>query len=163
FVLTTLFSWRLLRAPEPFLPLAVLANPIMRYGTAATACAQAAQIGLTIYIPLYLEIVHKLSATDSGLALIPIVVMTTPGSMFAGRIMMHRHRYKWLPIVSLAFSIAALLLLAWQPQMSARNVTLILAMIGFGAGAVYPVATVSIQNSVSRHQLRLALATINFF
>ena len=41
-------------------------------------------VGLTIFLPLYYEIVHKFSASDSGLALIPIVVMSTPGSILAG-------------------------------------------------------------------------------
>ena len=40
-------------------------------------------------MPLYFQVVHKLSASDAGLALIPIVVMTTPGSMLSGRAMMY--------------------------------------------------------------------------
>ena len=36
-----------------------------------------AVLGLTIYMPLYFQVVHKLSAADAGLALIPIVLMTT--------------------------------------------------------------------------------------
>ena len=71
FVLSAVFVWWLRRAPEPFLPLTVLANPVMRVGTAATACALGAVIGLTVYMPLYFQLVHKLSATQAGLALIP--------------------------------------------------------------------------------------------
>ena len=56
----------------------------MRMGTAATSCALGAVLGLTVYLPLYFQVVHKLSAVDAGLALIPIVVMTVPGSMLSG-------------------------------------------------------------------------------
>ena len=76
--------WWLRQAPEPFLPLNVLKNPVMRMGTAATSCALGAVLGLTVYLPLYFQVVHKLSAVDAGLALIPIVVMTVPGSMLSG-------------------------------------------------------------------------------
>src|SRR5262249_57389721 len=46
-------GWWLTRAPEPFLPLSVLAEPIMYTGTAANAFAMGASIGLVIFVPLY--------------------------------------------------------------------------------------------------------------
>src|SRR6478735_6758043 len=49
-------------AREPFLPLTVLRNPVMRDGTAATSWTLGAVIGLTVYMPLYFQVVHKLSA-----------------------------------------------------------------------------------------------------
>ena len=92
-VLSFLFAWRLTRAPEPFLPLPILANPVMRMGSLCTSFSQGVVIGLTIFLPLYFEVVHKFSASDAGLALIPIVVMSTPGSILAGRGMMSLDRY----------------------------------------------------------------------
>ncbi len=83
-VLTASFVWWVLRAPEPFLPIAVLKNPVMRAGSVTSSCSQGVAIGLTIFVPLYYELVHGLSASDSGLALIPIVIMTTPGSFLSG-------------------------------------------------------------------------------
>src|SRR5258705_182941 len=108
-VLSFLFIWRLMKASEPFLPLPVLANPVMRMGTVCTSFSQGVVIGLTIFLPLYYEVVHKFTASDSGLALIPIVVMSTPGSILAGRAMMVLNHYKRVPLIGLACSIAALL------------------------------------------------------
>src|SRR5215472_16106607 len=93
-VLSLAFVWWLRLAPEPFLPLTVLGNPVMCAGTAATSWMLGAVLGLTVYMPLYFQVVHKLSATEAGLALIPIVVMTTPGSMLSGRSMMYLRHYK---------------------------------------------------------------------
>ena len=70
-LLTVAFAWWLKRAPEPFLPLNVLVNPVMRLGTMATSCALGVMTGLMIYMPLYYQVVHHLTATQSGLALIP--------------------------------------------------------------------------------------------
>jgi EmrB/QacA subfamily drug resistance transporter len=162
-VLWVLFVWRMTTAPDPFLPIPILANPVVRCGILATTCAMGTSIALTIYVPLYYELVQKLSASDSGLALITIVVMTTPGSIFAGRIMMHRNRYKWVPIVGLQFGIAALLLLAWKPHLPVLAVVVALAVVGVAIGTCYPVGTVSIQNAVSRHQLGTAMGAMNFF
>ena len=56
FVLSLLFGWRLTRAAEPFLPLTVLNNPVMRMGTASASLAMGASIGLTIVVPMYFEV-----------------------------------------------------------------------------------------------------------
>src|SRR3977135_706535 len=88
------FVWWLRQAPEPFLPLTVLRNPWVRAGTAATSCMMGAVLGLTVYMPLYFQVVHGLSVTEAGFALIPIVVMMVPGSIMSGRSMMYLRRYK---------------------------------------------------------------------
>jgi hypothetical protein len=43
------------------------------------------------------------------------------------------------------------------------GVVIVLTLIGFGAGTVYPVATVSIQNAVPVHQVGTATGAMNFF
>jgi sugar phosphate permease len=107
--------------------------------------------------------VHKLSAANSGLALIPIVVMTTPGSMISGRSMMHLRHYKVAAIVGAVIAIASVSTLVIWPAMPLYGVVVALTMIGFGAGSVYPVATVSIQNAVPLHQVGTATGAMNFF
>jgi len=162
-VLSALFIWRLMQAPEPFLPLPVLANPVMRMGTVCTSFSQGVVIGLTIFLPLYYEVVHKFTASDSGLALIPIVVMSTPGSILAGRAMMVLNHYKRVPLIGLACSIAALSVLVWNPATPPIWVAAILSVVAFGIGTTYPVGTVSIQNAVSRYQVGAAMGAMNFF
>jgi EmrB/QacA subfamily drug resistance transporter len=162
-VLSLLFAWRLTRAPEPFLPLPILANPVMRMGSLCTSSSQGVVIGLTIFLPLYFEVVHKFSASDAGLALIPIVVMSTPGSILAGRGMMSLDHYKRVPLICLSCSIVALSLLVWKPAMPPLAVAAVLTVVAFGIGTTYPVGTVSIQNAVSRYQVGAAMGAMNFF
>ena len=59
-MLSFAFGRRLTRAPEPFLPLSVMSEPIMYMGTAANSFAMGASIGLVIFVPLYYELVHHL-------------------------------------------------------------------------------------------------------
>jgi EmrB/QacA subfamily drug resistance transporter len=161
-MLSLALGWRLLRAPEPFLPLSVLAEPVMYTGTAANSFAMGASIGLVIFVPLYYELVHHLSASDSGLALVPLA-LTTPGSILSGRAMLHMHRYKWVPEVGLAAGIAGLGLLIWQPGLALWAVIVIMSVVGIAIGTVYPVCTVSIQNAVPNHQVGVAMGAMNFF
>jgi sugar phosphate permease len=160
---TALFALRLRRAPEPFLPLPILADPVVRAGTIASACAVGASLALTIYLPLYFQVVHQLSVAVSGLALIPLVVMSTPGSMMSGRALGHVEHYKRLPIAALCFSIAAIALVALWPAAPLWLVLVALTVVSMGCGTTYPVCTVSVQNAVPPHQVGTATGVMNFF
>ena len=162
-LLTLVFAWWMQRAPEPFLPIHVLANPVMRVGTLATACALGVMTGLMIYMPLYYQLVHKLTPTQSGLALIPVVVMTTPGSMSAGRAMMYLRHYKIMAYIGMAITVAAVAALVAWPTMPLVYAIAAAAIIGYGVGTVFPTTTVSIQNAVARHEVGVATGAMNFF
>jgi EmrB/QacA subfamily drug resistance transporter len=157
------FRWRIGVAREPFLPLPILRNPVVRMGAATSACAVGASIGLTVFVPFYYQLVHGLSASNSGLALIPIAVMTTPGSIMAGRAMMYLRHYKRASLVCMALAIVATAFLAWRPDSSPYVVMAALALVGLGAGSVFPLSTVCIQNAVEAHQMGTATGVMNFF
>src|SRR5829696_6443966 len=162
-LLTIVLAWWLKRVPEPFLPLHVLANPVMRFGTTATACALGVMTGLMIYMPLYYQLVHHLTATQSGLALVPVVVLTTPGSMMSGRAMMYLRHYKISAYTGMAVTVVAVAALALWPAMPLIYAIAAAGIIGFGVGTVFPTATVSIQNAVGRHEVGVATGAMNFF
>ncbi|MFL6799626.1 MAG: MFS transporter [Xanthobacteraceae bacterium] len=162
FLLSLAFGVRLTRAAEPFLPLTVLHNPVMRWGTTAGSCGMGVSIGLTIFVPIYFEVVHKLSATQSGLALIPLA-LTTPGSLLSGRAMLYWRHYKLAPVIGLIASLFALAVLVWRPDLPLAYVIAMLAVVGTAIGLVYPVTTVSIQNAVPYYQVGIAMGALNFF
>jgi MFS family permease len=157
------FVLRLRTAPEPFLPLSILSNQVVRTGTVLSAGNMSTMIGLTIFIPLYFESVMGLSSSLSGLALIPLMVLSNIGAIFAGRSLGWVQHYKRIPMAGLLISVLALVSLAWQPYQSLPLVLAHLAAVGVGIGTVYPVATVAVQNAVPRHQLGIATGTLNFF
>ena len=162
--LTLAFAYRLKHEKEPFLPLSVLANPVMRAGTAAASCAVAVSIGLTVFMPLYYESVQHLTAGQSGLALIPIAVMTTPGSILSGRIMMRFERYKWFGARRARLRDRCHRLscdLAAHAAVGRDRVPQ--CIFGTGIGTVFSMSTVSIQNAVSRFEVGTATGAMNFF
>jgi MFS family permease len=114
-------------------------------------------------MPLYFEVTDKLTASEAGFALIPIVLMTTPGSMLSGRSMMYLRRYKVTAIAGAVIAILSVSALVVWPAMPLYGVIAALTFIGLGAGAIYPICTVSIQNAVARHQVGTATGAMNFF
>jgi sugar phosphate permease len=159
-----LFAIRLMTAREPFLPLSVLLNPVVGIGTASAAFVFGTMIGLTIYVPLYFEVVRGLSASESGLALIPLMGGTVVGSTFSGRAMTHVRHYKRMPVAGLVAAIVALVILAALPtRLPIAAVCALLGVAGLGLGSLFPVSTVSVQNAVPPYQLGTATGTMNFF
>ena len=155
-ILWGLFTWRLVTTREPFLPLTVLGNAVVRCATLAGACNMGTLVGMTIFVPLYFEVVLHLSASQSGLALIPLMAATVTFSTITGRLMTHMVHYKRVSLIGLALSILSLAPLAiWPASMPTWIVLLLLLIIGAGLGTVFPVSTVCMQNAVSRSQMGL--------
>ncbi|WP_413991890.1 MDR family MFS transporter [Labrys okinawensis] len=158
------FVARLLTAPEPLIPPEVLQNQVVAMGTLAACFGMGVFIGLTIYTPIYLEGVYTLTASQSGLALIPLMVGTVTGATFSGRLMAHMTHYKRTPMIGLAVSVIALAIVAARPVgLPLAVIEVILAVAAFGIGTVLPVTTVAIQNAVMQHQMGTATGTMNFF
>jgi EmrB/QacA subfamily drug resistance transporter len=163
-LLWLLFAWRLATTEEPFLPLAVLANPVVRTAALAGACCMGTLVGMTIFVPLYFETVLHLSASESGMALIPLMAATVTFSTISGRLMMYIAHYKRAPLIGLALAILALAALSiWPASIPTFGVLLLLAVVGSGLGTVFPISTVCMQNAVTQHQMGVATGAANFF
>jgi MFS family permease len=163
-ILWLLFAWRLARAPEPFLPLAVLGNPVVRAAALAGACNMGALVGMTIYVPLYFEVVLHLSASQSGIALIPLMAATVLWSTITGRLMTFLVHYKRVPLIGSATGIACLATLsAFAATLPIWAVLTLLFVIGSSFGTVFPISTVCMQNAVVRSQMGVATGAANFF
>src|SRR2546421_5607147 len=93
------FVWHAGRAEEPFLPLSLIGGRVVPYAILAGSCALGAMVGLTVHLPLYYEVVYHLSASEAGLALIPLAAISTAGAAIAGRTMAHAKHYKRVAIV----------------------------------------------------------------
>jgi MFS family permease len=159
-----LFAWRMRAAREPLIPPGVLNNPVVRMGTLAACFGMGTYIGLTIYLPVYFETVRNLSASASGLALIPLMAGTVVGATVAGRSMTRLTHYKRVPTVGLAVAVAgSILLAAAAERMPLAAIEAILALVSGGLGTLLPVSTVSIQNAVAPHELGTATGAANFF
>jgi len=159
-----LFVIRLSTARQPFLPLPLLLNPVVGIGTASVTCVFGTMVGLTIFVPLYYEVVRGLSAAESGFALMPQLAGTVVGSTLTGRAMVSVRHYKRMPVVGLLVAIAALMVVAAEPTGLSLAVTSgVLGLVGLGLGSLFPITTVSIQNAVRPHQLGTATGAMNFF
>jgi EmrB/QacA subfamily drug resistance transporter len=162
--LWVLFTLRLLTAREPFIPLAILHGRVTSTITIAAFFSIGTIIGVTIYMPLYCQTVLGVSASLSGLALIAYMGGATLGSLVSTRVIVRVKHYMRVPILGLVVAIAALAALAADPAgHTLGTLVVLLFVLGFGVGPMYPVSTIVMQNVVKPHQLGTATGTLNFF
>jgi EmrB/QacA subfamily drug resistance transporter len=163
-VLWIAFALRIIRAPEPFIPLTMLKEPVVLGIVVAGFFSIGTIIGLSIFIPIDVELVLGYSPSAAGLVLIAFMSGATLGSMAAGRLMVRIEHYKRVPIIGIPIAVAALLTLAAFPSdLSLGTVAVLLALTGAGIGPMYPATTVIIQNAVRPHQFGIATGSLNFF
>jgi hypothetical protein len=156
------FVWHARNADEPFLPLQLLGGTVAPYAIAAGGCGLGAIIGLTVHLPLYYEVVYHLSASEAGLALIPLAAISTCGAAIAGKTMSRAKHYKRVAIVGT--SVAALCGCAMAlTVLPLWGLLVLLSVFSLGLGTAFPVSVVSIQNSVARSQVGTVTGAMNFF
>ena len=159
-----LFALRLATADEPLIPPSVLREPVVTRIVVAAFFSIGAIIGLSIYVPLYLELVLGVSPSVSGSALIAFTAGTVIGAFVAGRSLGRNRHYMRVPMAGLAIAIASLAVMAAMPTaLTLAGLCGLLALCGGGIGPMYPVTTVLIQNAVLPHQFGIVTGTLNFF
>src|SRR4051794_19223825 len=129
---------------------------------AAGGCAFGAVRGLPVHLPLYYQVVYHLSASEAGLALIPLAAISTGGSAIAGRALARAQHYKRGGVIGTACAalVGGALALTVLPLWA---LLLLLSLLAFGLGTTFPVSVVSLQNSVSRSQVGTVTGAMNFF
>ncbi|GDY39487.1 MFS transporter [Streptomyces antimycoticus] len=137
------------RAAAPVLPPAMLASRTVVFSSLIGFFANAAMFAVLVYLPTYLQIVHGVSATLSGIHMLPLVAGLVVSQSLAGRWASHVDRLRAILLVGLLANLAGLLLLG---TIGAATNTLVLSVYflitGVGIGMVPMVVLTTVQNSV---------------
>ena len=158
-----LLVWRQISAEEPLIPLLVLRNQVALTSTMTMAFMLGGYLALNIYLPIYFQTISAMSASMSGLALIPLLVFTSFGAWIASRLMPRVKHYKRLPLGGLVVSALAAFAMAIWPQMPLLGVLAATTIIAMGTGTVFPIVSVAVQASSPRHLLGSTMALSYFF
>jgi EmrB/QacA subfamily drug resistance transporter len=160
----TAFLWVESRAAEPILPLHLFRNRLYTAGSAIMFLSGMAIFGAAVYIPLYMIAVLGSSATGAGIATIPLSVAMSVASTIAGLIIARTGRYKVHLTCSALLMVAGFLLISRMSlSTSTAEVYRNVIIAGLGTGALMPIVTIVIQNSVPYQFLGTVTSTIQFF
>jgi EmrB/QacA subfamily drug resistance transporter len=151
-------------AAEPLIPLPLFRNGIFRTASAMSFLVGTAMFGALVYLPLFLQVVHEVTPTQSGLKLLPLIGGLIVASVLSGRAISKLGRYRAFPIAGTALiSVGMWLLSRIGVSTSYLFLSVGMAVLGLGLGLVMPVLVLAVQNAVHPRDLGTATSASTFF
>lgn len=150
------------RASEPILPLWVFSRRLLLTTTLIGLATGALIIGLTSYVPTYLEGSLDVAPIVAGLALAALTIGWPISAAFSGRIYL-RVGFRTTSLIGLAFVVAgAIVLAAFAYTPSVAIVAIGCFVIGLGMGLVATSSLVAAQSSVEWNERGVVTGTNMF-
>lgn len=152
------------RAVEPVLPLKLFRMRTFALVAVISFVIGFAMFGAMTYLPTFLQVVHDITPTMSGVHMLPMVFGLLITSTGSGQIVSRTGRWKAFPILGTAITAVGLLLLH---QLDENSSTWLMSayffVFGAGLGLVMQVLVLVAQNSVSYQDLGVATSGVTFF
>src|SRR4051794_14800151 len=152
------------RAVEPMLPLRLFHNLVFSMSSVIALVVGFAMLGAMTFLPTYLQYVQGVSATSSGLRMLPMVFGLLVASIGAGVVVSRTGRYKVFPIAGSALMTLGLFLLS---TMGADTgfwvISAFMLVLGVGIGLSMQVLTIIVQNTAEYRDLGVATSGVTFF
>ncbi|GAA1483809.1 MDR family MFS transporter [Brachybacterium fresconis] len=151
-------------AAEPIIPLHLFRKRNFVLTTIASLVIAIAMFGALGYMPTYLQMSTGVSATESGLMLLPMVAGLLITSIASGQIVSRTGRYKWAPILSMLVAALGVFLLSTMETDTATWVIMShMFVLGAGLGIGMQNLVLIVQNTFPASEVGTATASNNFF
>ena len=163
-VMLAVFLFAETRASEPLIPLVLFRNPIIAVCSVASFVLGMGMFGIIIYMPLFMQGVMGVSATQSGSLLTPLMMAAVVGAVGAGQFTSRAGKYKILAVAGSTLIAIGMILFARMNGDTLRiEVVRGMVIVGLGIGLIQPVYTLAVQNSAPREHMGAATASTQFF
>ncbi len=158
------FVWVESRAAEPVLPLRLFRSSVFSTCCALSFIVGFAMLGAITFLPTFQQYVDGVSATISGLRLLPLVIGLLGTSVTAGTLVGRTGRYKVFPLVgTVVIGIGLFLLSRMDEHTSTVLSSLYMLVLGAGIGCCMQVLTLIVQNTSRYEDLGVATSGVTFF
>jgi len=163
-VMGVLFVLAELSASDPMLPLHLFKNRTFTVAAIATTLTGAGMFGAITMVPLFLQGVRGIAATNSGSLTAPMSVGIVVSSAAAGLLITKTGRYRIQAIAGMALVAIGLGLFAMIDRTTSELVVVRnMVIVGLGMGATFPVFSVAVQNSLPMAYIGVATSSVQFF
>ncbi|AVV42847.1 MFS transporter [Streptomyces sp. ID05-04B] len=152
------------RAAEPVLPLKLFRVRTFTLSAVISFIVGFAMFGAMTYLPTFLQVVHGVSPTMSGVHMLPMVVGMLLSSTGSGQVVSRTGRWKVFPVAGTAVTALGLLLLHRLDEHSSTfEMSVCFFVFGLGLGLVMQVLVLIVQNAVPYEDLGVATSGATFF
>jgi predicted MFS family arabinose efflux permease len=143
------------RHPTPFLPVELLRKKSIRYSAMLVSMFAACMFAMVFFLPVYLQLGHRLSPQSSGLLLLPLTGGQVLSSVLAARVARRMRDPQMIPVIGMGTTSVALLLLGLLPP----HLFLVIGLgifVGMGLGSVMAINQIVVQTVAGRARLGAA-------
>jgi EmrB/QacA subfamily drug resistance transporter len=150
-------------AADPILPLRLFRDRAFAVPVAISLLIGFTLFGTIAYMPAYLQIALRSTATQAGLLVTALMggVLTT--TIVSGRLITRTGRYKPYPVAGTAMTAAGLALLGIVGDRGgAVAIAAVMLLMGLGVGLVMQVMVLATQNAVDYADLGTATSAVTF-
>jgi MFS family permease len=159
-VCSAAFVWRQLHAAEPFVPLRLFRNDVLRIAAPVNFASGLAFYLGVFFLPVFFQEVAGVDATVSGLLLIPLLIGSAASTTFAGHRVERTGRYRTWPIVGgVVMTLGVVALTAIGLDTSVTIVAALGGVVGIGVGFAMQTSILAVQNAVDIADLGMATST----
>lgn len=163
-IMLAAFLWCEARAAEPLIPLSLFRSQVISMCSVSVFILGMGMFGVIIYLPLFMQGVLGVSATQSGSLLTPLMMGAVVGSIITGQLNMRLRSYKPSAVAGSLLVAAGMNIFAQMDASTARlYVVAGMVIAGLGMGLLNPVYTVAVQNAAPREYMGAATASTTFF
>ncbi|WP_431061474.1 MDR family MFS transporter [Streptomonospora nanhaiensis] len=152
------------RAREPIIPARLFRDRTFVLASLGSVCVGMMMFGLIIYMPQYLQMVHGMSPTVSGLMTLPLVASFLFTSIGSGYAVSGSGRWKAYPVVGMLLCVIGFLALS-QAHLDPGLTTVVVgqALVGLGFGLNMQLLLLATQSSLPVADMASGTASVVFF
>ncbi|MFK4760148.1 DHA2 family efflux MFS transporter permease subunit [Microbacterium sp. ZW T5_45] len=148
---------------------AIIPIKLFRSGTFSMATVIGVLVGFGMFgammtIPLYMQIVVELTPTESGLAMIPMVLGLMIAAMTSGQITARTGKYRIFPVTGSLFTAIGFFVLTFiRYDTPLWHMMIGMFIVGLGLGQLMQTLVMASQNSVEPSDMGVASSSATFF
>ncbi|HEU0207128.1 MAG TPA: MDR family MFS transporter [Pseudolysinimonas sp.] len=149
---------------DAIIPLRLFHSRVFSMATVLGLLVGFGMFGAMLTLPLYLQIVTGLNPTESGFALIPMILGLMLASIGSGQILSRTGHYRIFPVTgTLTVAGGYLVLTFLTVDKPLWFLMIAMFLIGLGLGQLMQTLTIASQNAVEAHQMGVATSASTFF
>ncbi|MDY6944136.1 MAG: MDR family MFS transporter [Pseudomonadota bacterium] len=162
-VALAIFIWVERHAREPILPLHLFSIPTFRTATLGSFVMSMAFLGVVMFMPLYMQVVQGVSATQSGVSLLPLMIALIFSSIMSGRVVARTGKYKLLMVSGgVVLFVGVVSLTGITADTTPGDLSWRLIITGLGLGPAQTLFSLVIQNAAPGNQIGVATSMSQF-
>jgi EmrB/QacA subfamily drug resistance transporter len=149
---------------DAIIPLKLFRSRVFSMATILGVLVGFGMFGALLTLPLYLQVVTGLTATESGFATLPMVLGLMIASIASGQIISRTGKYRIFPVTGTALTAGGFLYMTTLTIDKPLWYLMIgMFMIGLGLGQLMQTLTLASQNSVQPRDMGVATSASTFF